>query len=404
MPVHPGDSERRARLASAFRTHVPPVPPGSGPPRAPRGLRVFAVGTDWAQVTWRALGPGAVTLRVGDRSLALAADGGPGAATLHGLHPDTRHDLEVAGPGLGRHARVALRARTLRRPRGRLLHRIATISDIHLGSLATGYFHTIIEKPEPDVPHPLRCFRAAVEEATAWGADALVLKGDVVDASTPETWRQAGEVLAGVAAPVHVLPGNHEWSRRGEIDPVEAVAALGLDLARHVTWTDLPGVRLVLVDTTVPGSDWGSLSRAVEEVARVAGDTDHPVLVAMHHQPMRFRVPTYLPPGVPGPEARRFLSALGRANPRALVTSGHTHRHRRRRHGPVTVSEVGSPQDFPGTWAGYEIFEHGLVQSVHRIERPDCIRWNDYTRRAAAGVWQLWSPGRLDDRCFTLSW
>ena len=168
MPLHPGDSQRRARLVNAFRTHVPPLPPGDGPPRPPERVRVFGAGTDWLQLTWRALGPGPVTVRAGDAAVQVATDGGPGAVTLAGLAPATPQRLELTGDGLGPHGPVTISGRTLARPAGALLHRLATVSDVHLGSHSTGYFHTIIEKPEPDVPHPLRCFRAAVDEARDW--------------------------------------------------------------------------------------------------------------------------------------------------------------------------------------------------------------------------------------------
>lgn len=404
MRPHRGESERRTRLANAFRTHAPPLPPSSGPAREPRRLEVFATGTDRVQLTWSVLGPGPVSVRAGAVVACLEADGGPGAVTVTGLGPDAHHDVEVSGPGLGDHGPVVLGARTLARPSGALLHRLVTVSDVHLGSTGTGYFNTIIEKPEPETPHPQRCFAAALEEATAWGADAVVVKGDLVDANTDEAWRHAGDVLSGFELPVHLVPGNHEWVHSRVRHPADAIAELGLHLEQDVGWRDLPGLRLVLVDTSVPGTDWGQVAAVTDHVADVVAGTAGPALIAMHHHPMRFRLPAHLPPGIPGPEARRFLSTVGRANPRTLVTSGHTHRHRRREHGPVTVTEVGSTKDFPGTWAGYEVYEGGLVQTVHRIERPDCIRWTDHTRRAAGGLWQLWSPGRLDDRCFTRCW
>ena len=111
-----------------------------------------------------------------------------------------------------------------------------------------------------------------------------------------------------------------------------------------------------------------------------------------------------MPVGVPPAEARQFLDALAAANPHTLVSSGHTHRHRRRHHGPVTITEVGSTKDFPGTWAGYDVHEGGIVQTVRRIADPSAIRWTDHTRRAAAGLWSRWAPGRLGDRCFTRTW
>ena len=38
------------------------------------------------------------------------------------------------------------------------------------------------------------------------------------------------------------------------------------------------------------------------------------------------------------------------------------------------------------------------------ISDPSTLPWLEHTRRAAMGAWAHWSPGRLDDRCFTLPW
>ena len=402
MTTTPHESSRRTRVANALRTQVPPPPPGAGPPRPPRRLEVFATGTTWVQLTWSAVGPGPVTVRTGDHAVDVDADGGPGAVLLPDLAPGVEHRIDLTGAGLP--APVALRARTLVPPPGALLHRIATVSDTHLGSHGTGFLHTIIEKPEPTEPHPTRCARWALREARAWGADELVVKGDLVDRSDAASWAIADSVLSELDVPVSVVPGNHEWSGHGDVDPVAGLARHGRRLVTGVEHHDRPGIRVVLLDSAIPGTDPGRLSVLLHDVLAAASGTDLPLFVAMHHQPMRWRVPTYLPAGVPGPDARHFLGELARVNPRTLVTSGHTHRHRRRHVGPVTITEVGSTKDFPGTWAGYEVHEGGIVQTVRRIAEPSCIRWTDHTRRAAAGVWQLWSPGRLGDRCFTRTW
>lgn len=397
------ESRRRAELVNRFRSHVPPLPPGEGPARAPRRLEVFGVGTSWVQLTWSALGPGPVEVRAGDAIARVDADGGPGAVVLEGLAPHAAHVLELRGDGLP-DGPVRLTARTLAPPPGALLHRIATISDTHIGSTSTGYLHTMVEKPEPEEAHPVRCARAAVRATRAWGADELIVKGDLVDHSDPRWWAVAADVLDEAGVPVSILPGNHEWSTRGDGDPAAGLAVHGFTLATPVAHHDRPGIRVVLADTSLPGHDAGRARGIADEVIHRAADAEGPVLVALHHQLMRFAFPTYLPVGVAGPDARRFLDALGLANPHALVTSGHTHRHRRRHRGPVTVTEVGSTKDFPGTWAAYECYESGIVQTVRRIAEPSCIRWTDHTRRAALGIWQRWAPGRLGDRCFTRTW
>ena len=403
MPIHPDEHRWLIRLANLGRSRIPPAPPIDGPPRPPRRLEVFGCGPDWVQLTWSALGPGPVTIRAGDSRIDLRADGGPGAAVLDGLAPAAGITLEITGEGIPGEP-LARRARTLGLPPGDELLRVATVSDVHVGSTSTGYFHTIVEIPAPDVPHPVRCFGAALAEATAWGAEHLVVKGDLVHRSQQQHWRDAGAVLAGVDLPVQLVPGNHERSKAGDIDPSAGAAGIGLALVDEVQHVDHSGVRLLMADTTRHGTDLGNLTHVGEELVTRAAGADGPVLLTLHHQPMRFRFPTYLPPGLPGNQVRPLLRRIGEVNHRVLVTSGHTHRHRRHRIHGVTATEVGSTKDFPGTWAGYHVHEGGVVQVVRRITEPSCIRWTDHTRRAALGVWGWWAPGSLDDRCFTLAW
>lgn len=403
MPPHPGDNRLSTFVGSLGRRNVPRTPATDGPPRSPRRLEVFAVGPDWVQLTWSVLGPGPVTFRSGDRTVGVHADGGPGAAVLDALAPGTVQRIEVSGEGLVGGPR-ALETRTLNPPPGEELFRLATVSDVHVGSTSTGYFHTITEVPRPPELHPVRCLREAVVELDAWGAEHLVIKGDLIDLSTATNWASVDRALQGLRIPVDLIPGNHETSKDSQMPPHAGAAGSGLHLVQGVQSLDRPGIRLVLADTTRPGTDLGDISAVADRIVDAVARTELPVLVGLHHQLMRFRFPTYLPPGIPGPDAQRFLHRVGAANPRTLITSGHTHRHRRRDVGPVTVTEVGSTKDFPGTWAGYQIYEGGIVQTVRRISEPSCIRWTDHTRRAAGGVWALWSPGRLADRCFSRTW
>src|SRR5687768_15612504 len=138
-----------------------------------RRLRVFAVEDTTAQVCWARLGPGKVVLEVGGRETIVDTDGGPGAAIIEGLDPATRYRLTVDGT-------PTLHFDTLAPPPGRLLCRFATITDIHIGARTFGAFIRIPEHVAPgQEPHPLRCTRAALDEALAWGAEAIVCKGDV---------------------------------------------------------------------------------------------------------------------------------------------------------------------------------------------------------------------------------
>ena len=61
-------------------------------------------------------------------------------------------------------------------------------------------------------------------------------------------------------------------------------------------------------------------------------------------------------------------------------------------------------KDYPGTWAGYLVYEGGIVQTVRRIMDPAALAWTERTRRNAMGAWGRWSPGRLTDRSFSHPW
>jgi len=129
-----------------------------------------------------------------------------------------------------------------------------------------------------------------------------------------------------------------------------------------------------------------------------------PVLVAVHQQFQRWERTTHWPPGITSSDGRAFLDRLAGANPAALVTSGHTHRHRASHHGPLRLSEVGSTKDFPGTWAGYAVHEGGIRQVVRRVADPLALRWTDSTRHSYLGVWGAWAAWNRGARCFSHPW
>lgn len=402
MAFHPRDSDLLRRIANIGRATIPPIPDPSGPPRPPKRLEVFATGVDHVQLTWSALGPGPVRFTVADTVADIVGDGGPGAVTLGGLPAGTALQIDVAGDGLVDDDPLSADTRTLTPPPGERVHRIGTLNDVHIGQESAGYFHTLIERPTPAELHPVRCARAAITAAIDTGIDRLLIKGDLTHASTPENWAEVDSLIADVGVPVDIVPGNHEGSRHSTVIADAGLGLHGHRLIRGVETIDAPGVRLILADSTIPGRDWGTVNEIGSEIVDRARGAEGTVLIGIHHQPMPFDRPVYLPPGIPASEFRAFARDLAAVTSRALVTTGHTHRHRRRAYGSVTVTEIGSTKDFPGTWASYDVYEGGIVQVVHRIAEPDCIRWTDHTRRAAAGAWQFWAPGSLSDRCFSL--
>jgi predicted phosphodiesterase len=365
---------------------------------------VFAVEDTAVQICWRELAAGAIEVRVGGR-IAAGVDwpGGPGALTLDGLESASDHHIEVAGAAITPSRRTV---RTLPALDGPELVRFATLSDLHLGSDEWDLFGRMREEAPGSDIHTVRCTRAALAELQQWGAQHLLLKGDLTDKGQPAEWDTLGALLDDVDVPVHAIPGNHDVKTfDGCITATDGAARIGLDLITEPRAIDLPGLRVVMFDSTVPELHKGRVSeRNRELLLSLLSEHDGPCLIATHHYPQSAPVAWFWPPGIPGRQARTFLDAVGRANPKTFVTSGHSHRHRRRRHGPVLITEVGSPRDYPGTFGGYVVHEHGIRQVVRRIEAREAITWTERTRGGAFGAWGHWSPGRLDDRCFVHRW
>ena len=366
----------------------------------PRRLEVFAVGVSDAQLMWRLLGTGPVTVELDGRVVGRGPDARLGAVTIEGLSPATSAEL-VVRPEEG--SAQTVRLTTLPPPPGQELARFATLSDLHLGLHSFGLTGRLRENPEPLVAHPARCARAAVTEAAAWGATELLIKGDLTHQSRDTDWDLVAELLEWCPLPSHLVVGNHDVQYRTERTPDEALDRIGVQRRRlHVL--DRPGARIVLADFSIDLHRNGRIGPVADQVIDAAADTDSPVILALHYHLHRTIVPWFWPLGVGYRPATRFLKRLQAANPRILITCGHSHRNRRYRFDTIPITEVGSPKDYPGVWGGYILYEGGMIQTLRRVAHPDALAWTERTRRAVAGAWGLWSPGTLDQRSFTHCW
>ena len=367
----------------------------------PRRAEVFAVAPSAVQLTQRALPPGLLRVRIGPAEVERQHAGGPTAVTVGGLEPGTEHPLTADLDGqtvTGWPSTVS----TPKTPGGELLSRIGSLNDVHIGAGDFGLAHSMREEPQPAVVSSVRCAEAAADALEDWGAEHLFIKGDLIHQATPSEWADAARIFGFRPWENHITWGNHE--RVDEAACIDGVALVGAEPVKPVAVTDLPGLRVILADSSIAGSNRGSVAGVTDEIVALAGESDTPVLLFTHHnlQPRKFA--WMLPSGVSATEATPLLDALDRAQPKTVAVSGHTHRHRRRTHGAVTVAEVGSSKDYPGIWSGYEVYEGGLVQIVRRVERPDCLAWTERTGSALAGIWGRWSAGTIDDRCFTRRW
>jgi len=363
-----------------------------------RRVRVFAVEDTTAQVCWGALPRGKVVLSAGGIDITVDSDGGPGAIVVSGLSPAARHVLTADG-------RAIATFETLAPPPGREVCRFATVTDMHLGTDTFGAVWPMKERQPPGGElHPLRCAKAALQEAMEWGAQALVVKGDVTAMGRLPELVLGAELLAALPVPVEVVPGNHDL-KYGAADMRGVFAQHGITIGYEPWHRDLPGIRVVMGLSAGQGLHGGQIwPDQRTTIAGLVAGAPGAAFVALHHYPQRFDRANVWPPGIPASHAAPMLEAIERANPDTIVSSGHTHRHRRHYHGTLVVTETGSTKDYPGTWTGYVIYEGGVRQVTRRVMAPDCIVWTERTRHALGGLWGEWSPGPRSHRCFTHAW
>jgi 3',5'-cyclic AMP phosphodiesterase CpdA len=116
--------------------------------------------------------------------------------------------------------------------------------------------------------------------------DCVVVTGDLTDCGLEEEYEIVRDCLAALSMPVFVIPGNHD--RRENLAAVLRGSHYYLPTAgfQHYVIEDFP-VRLVALDTVVPGEGGGALCAAREDwvAKRLNEGGGSPTLLLMHHPP-----------------------------------------------------------------------------------------------------------------------
>ena len=118
--------------------------------------------------------------------------------------------------------------------------------------------------------------------------DAVLVTGDLVEGGADAAYAYLLALFRRhLSVPVYVIPGNHD-----QREPMRRVLAgmpgLSSCDGRYIQYVvdDLP-VRLVMLDTLVPGHNYGELcSERLDFLDRsLAAAPDRPTVIAMHHPP-----------------------------------------------------------------------------------------------------------------------
>jgi len=200
---------------------------------------------------------------------------------------------------------------------------VAQVSDPHIGGDWGG------ADPVAGLTEVLAAIRALPDPP-----DVLLVTGDLVDNGTDEEYAQVQELLAAVGAPLYVLPGNHD--RRAGL---RARFGIPGDPSAPVQYAaDLGPLRLVALDTTIPGHAAGELDsdRLDWLDAELTRAPEHPTLLAMHHPPVSTGMAPWDEIGLAAADRAALEEIVTRHPQVQRIVAGHIHQ-------PLLATLAGRP-------------------------------------------------------------
>lgn len=174
-------------------------------------------------------------------------------------------------------------------------------------------------------PHKQEALRQAVAHLLAFPMrpDAVLVSGDIADNGRPEDYALFKALIQPLGLPVYVIPGNHD-------DRAEMLRVFGVqgtsplpEFMQYVA--DVGAVRLVALDTHIPGQSGGLLDAARLQWLndRLSEAPARPTLVFLHHPPLVAGLQVMDSIGLEGTRGLRDV-LLGHPQVTRLL-AGHTH-------------------------------------------------------------------------------
>lgn len=276
-----------------------------------------------------------------------------------------------------------------------LLH----LSDTHLRAAGSKLFDAVDARD--------RLARAlSVIAASGITPDGIVFTGDLVDLGEEDAYRELRELVEPFAAALKTrvfwVMGNHDdraHFRRQLLDEQQEADYAPIDRV-----DELDGLRLITLDSSVPGAHHGEVTDAQLRWLASVLQTPAPLgtIVAMHHPP----VPSVLPlaASVELRDQTRLAAVLRGTDVRAII-AGHLHYSTFATFAGIPVSVASStcyaqdltvpvggsrPQDGSQAFNLVHIYDDTVVHSVVAVDAPAVLEHIDPTeaqrRLAEAGV------------------
>ncbi len=180
--------------------------------------------------------------------------------------------------------------------------------------------------------------------------DCVVVTGDLTERGLPAEYEMLRDLLAPVAPPLYLIPGNHDdraalrsvFAGAGGPNAVCGPPAAPDAFIQYAV--DVGPVRLVLHDSTDPARGGGAAcgDRLASLDALLSERPDAPTVVAMHHPPFQTQVPLIDAMKYEG--LADLATVIGRHRQIVRVICGHVHR-------PITAGFAGTiAVTCPSTW------------------------------------------------------
>jgi 3',5'-cyclic AMP phosphodiesterase CpdA len=164
----------------------------------------------------------------------------------------------------------------------------------------------------------------AMAQAQKYGADVILLTGDLVNDERDEEYEVLARTIAKPPAPLYLLPGNHDdRSRMRSAFPAHEYLPRSGPLSFVID--EFP-FRIVCVDDIVPGETHGMLTRGGADWldAALRAAPDRQTIVALHHPP--FVTHDLLFDNIGLLDADLFASVVAQHRQVSRIICGHHHR------------------------------------------------------------------------------
>ena len=349
-------------------------------------------------------------------------------ARVTGLRPDTRYRYEMWSGGkrisLGRNLMADPgELRTLARPKGRLLARIAVLNDLHVGERCSG---TISGDPENSFPpcytvpdYAYKMVDAALTEVSGLDADLLVANGDLTDRGRDAEISRSLTRLKEADVELLVTRGNHDRRLPGDCAPDGDCLRAQEFPDQEVGDPTLRSVKriggrvaVIGMDSCHPDTGRGRLDLGDQpawletQLVRLR-EEGRIVIVAFHHPILAETTPAQIF-GPVQEGSTEILAILARHSHVKLVISGHSHRNNLGFDPTIgerlPFLENGAIKEYPAGYAVLDVYETGIMRTFHRPDSDFSREWVNISAKQLNGGQPQMTRGSLTSRAFVTNY